>query len=105
MTSASDRVMHLDLRLSRTATGKAELIVGGACESHEFPGRAQEIVDRFHMTVVSRIDGLDERMWITSIGAAQLCISWDTWFQEVSVIAWEHTPVAEVERLAGNAFG
>ena len=31
-------------------------------------------------------------MWITRIGKAQFCISWDTWVPEVSIIAWQNTP-------------
>jgi hypothetical protein len=94
--------MRLELRLSRTATGKPELIAGAQCEWQEFPGRAQAIVDRLRMTIVTKIDGPDEQMWIASIGNAQFCISWDTWLQEVSIMAWENTPDAEIERLAAN---
>ena len=76
--------------------------MGGECEWHQFPPRAQAVVDHFRMRVVQKIDGLHERMWIVAIDKAKFCISWDTWVQEVSIMAWEDTPDAEVERLMGG---
>ena len=95
--------MCLDLRHGRTATGNLALIARGECEWQEFPKRARAIVASFNMRVIEKIDGLDVRMWITTIGDARFCISWDIWFPEVSVMAWEETSDVEVERLvAGN---
>ncbi len=95
--------MPLSFRPDRTATGKLELVAIGECDWQEFPGRAQAVVDHFGMEVTEKIDGLDERMWIASAGDSQFCISWDTWFPEVSIMAWEKTPDAEVERLMAGA--
>jgi hypothetical protein len=95
--------MPLSFRQDRTATGKPELIASGECEWQDFPRRAQAVVDHFGMTVAKKIDGLDERMWIACAGDSQFCISWDIWFPEVSIMAWENTPDAEVERLAAGA--
>jgi hypothetical protein len=95
--------MPLELRADRTRTGKPELIASGECEWQVFPRRAQEVVDHFGMTVTKKIDGLDVRMWIACIGDSQFCISWDIWFPEVSIMAWENTPDAEVERLTARA--
>ena len=95
--------MSLSFRPDRTATGKPELIASGECEWEHFPRRAQEVVDHFGMTVRKKIDGCDERLWIACIGASQFCISWDIWSPEVSIMAWEKTPDAEVERLAASA--
>ncbi|WP_218932161.1 hypothetical protein [Adhaeretor mobilis] len=52
------------------------------------------------MTVIEKIDGLDERMWFTRLGSARYCVSWDIWFPEVSIMAWEDTPDAAIDRLA-----
>jgi len=57
----------------------------------------------FRMTVLEKIDGPDVRMWITRIGPAGFCISWDDWFAEVSVMAWHDTPPDAVERLLAVA--
>jgi hypothetical protein len=51
------------------------------------------------MTVVNKVDGACERLWITRIGAAEFCISWDDWLLEVSVMSWGDTPPAAVEEL------
>ncbi len=91
--------MSLAIRESKTATGKAKLIIGRECAWDDFPAGAQQIVNEFHMVVREKIDGLDERMWITAIGEATFCISWDTWFPEVSVMAWESTPDTAVREL------
>ena len=91
--------MPLDLRPTRTATGRLALIAAGECDWHEFPRRAAAVVDRFGMTVVEKIDGRDERIWITRVGDDRFCVSWDTWLLELTVIAWEDTPDAAVERL------
>jgi hypothetical protein len=97
------RIMPLQFRPGRTATGTAELIATGECQWQEFPLLAQAVVDHFGMTVMKKTDGLDERVWITRIGESQFCVSWDSWFPEVSIMAWENTPDAEVERLAAGA--
>jgi hypothetical protein len=95
--------MPLSFRPDRTATGKPELIASGGCEWQDFPCRAQAVVDHFRMTVTKKIDGLDGRMWIACAGDSQFCISWDIWCPEVSIMAWENTLDAEVERLATGA--
>jgi hypothetical protein len=95
--------MSLEIRPSRTATGKAELVVGQPCGWEEFPGRARAVVDCFGMSVVEKVDGVGERLWIARLGEAQFCISWDDWFGELSIIAWEDTPDAELERLVAGA--
>ena len=95
--------MPLSFRRDRTATGKPQLIASGECEWQHFPRRAQEVVDHFGMTVTEKIDGVDERVWIAHLGGSRFCVSWDVWFPEVSVIAWETTPDVAVERLADGA--
>ena len=92
--------MPLEFRLNQTATGKTEVIATGPCEWQDFPRRAQAVVDHFAMSVMKKIDSLDERMWIASVGDSQFCISWDIWSPEIAVMSWENTPDAEVERLA-----
>ena len=94
--------MSLSFRLGQTVTGKAELIAAGECDWQEFPQRAQAIVDRLGMVVTDKIDGLDQRIWIVCLGESQFCIGWDTWFPEVSIVAWAHTPEAELQRLAAG---
>jgi hypothetical protein len=91
--------MPLSFRPDRTITGKPELIAIGECEWQHFPHRAQEVVDHFGMTVTKKIDGLNERLLIARFGESQFCISWDIWFPEVSTMAWDNTPDADVERL------
>src|SRR5687768_12116494 len=44
-------LMYLDLHQGQTPTGHAQLVVNGKCEWHEFPDRAQAVVDHFGMTV------------------------------------------------------
>jgi hypothetical protein len=78
------------------------LVVGTECGWDEFPARAKVIVDHFGMKVREEIDGLDERLWITSIGDAEFCVSWDVWIPEVSIMAWRETPDAAVEALAAK---
>lgn len=80
--------MPLDFRRDRTATGKLELIATGECEWKEFPRRAHEVVKHFGMSITEKLDGVDERMWITQIDGSLFCVSWDIWFPEVSIMAW-----------------
>lgn len=87
--------MSLDFRMDQTATEKPEWVVIGHCESEDFPRRAQAVAEHFGIAVMQKVDGLNERLWIASIGEAQFCISWDIWCTEVSIIAWEHTPDTE----------
>ena len=91
--------MSLAIRQRQTATGRAELIIGPECDWDAFPARAQQVVDLFGMTVHENIDGIDVRMWITAVGDATFCVSWDIWLPEVSVMAWRQTPEAAVARL------
>jgi hypothetical protein len=78
------------------------LVAKGECEWHEFPQRAQAVVNRFRMKVLEHIDGPNERMWITGVDGSRFCISWDIWLPEVSIVAWGDTPDAEVERLIAS---
>jgi hypothetical protein len=95
--------MPLDIRQTKTATGMTSLIIGPGCEAHEFAERAQHVADRFQMVVDKKIAGLDELMWIAHIGKDTFCISWDIWFPEVAVMAWENTPDAAVQKLTTGA--
>jgi hypothetical protein len=94
--------MSVSFRLGQTVTGKAELIAAGECEWQDFPERAQAIVDRLGMVVTEKIDGLDGRLWIAYLREARFCIAWDIWFPEVSIVAWDDTPEAELQRLAAG---
>ena len=92
-------------RAARPAPGpdgdrRPQLLLHGEHEWQEFPRLAAAIAVHFGMTVVRRIDGPAERMWITRCGPAEFCISWDDWLREVSVIAWGDTPWTAVEELA-----
>jgi hypothetical protein len=91
--------MPLDIRLSRTATDKLDLIVGSECEWQDFPDRATAIVDHFRMTVVEKIADLNELLWIVTLDDAQFCISWDIWIPDVSIMAWEDTPDTKLEQM------
>lgn len=102
-TSEWQSVMPLALRRSKTATGKAEIIVGNDCGWDDFPKRAREIVRHFRMRVDRRIDGPDCRVWLASLGEATFCISWDDMMCEVSVMAWESTPDTAVDALADGS--
>ena len=95
--------MPLEFRQEITTIGKPELIAIGECEWHEFPGRAKAVAKHFDMTVSEKVDGLDERVWITRIGDSQFCVSWDIWIPEISIMAWDDTPDKEVVRLATGA--
>lgn len=90
---------RLDLRRTQTATGKQGLVLTGECEWDDFPIHAQRVVEHFGMVVIEKMDGLNERMWITRIGESRFCVSWDIWVPEVSIMAWENTPDSEVDRL------
>ena len=63
------------------------MIASGECGWQDIPGRAQAVVELFQMSVIRKVDGPDERLWITRIGESQFCVSWDTSFPEVSVVA------------------
>ena len=91
--------MSLTIRRSQTASGGLLLIIGTECGWDDFPSRAAEIVRHFHMKVINKTDGLDVRMWITSIGSKKFCVSWDTWCPEVTVMPWEDTPDEALEAL------
>ena len=88
-----------DLRLGRTAASSPQLLLGGEYQWRDFPRCARALSDRFGMTVVEKIDGPDVRMWITRLGAAEFCISWDDWLLEVCVMAWADTPPDAVADL------
>ncbi len=60
------------------------------CES--FERHARDIVNRYGMTVRHKIDGHGERMWLAEYQGHALCISWDDWFYEVTVMTWDDTP-------------
>jgi hypothetical protein len=95
-------MMPLNFRSDRTVTNKPELVACGQSQWQDFPQRAQRVADHFGMIVTKKIDGEDERLWLVRLGELQFCISWDIWFPEVCISAWDITPDAEVERLAGT---
>ncbi|MDQ3329723.1 MAG: hypothetical protein M3552_03580 [Planctomycetota bacterium] len=74
-------------------------IVGTECGWDDFPQRAQAVIDHFGMEVVSKTDGLDERVWITTRGSHEFRVSWDTWVPEVSVMPWGSTSNEAIEKL------
>lgn len=99
MVNARRRDMLRDLRPGRTATGRPQLLLSGEHQWQDFPSGARAITEHFGMTVAEKIGGLDVRMWITRLGAAEFCISWDHWLLEVSVMAWADTPPEAVAEL------
>ncbi len=96
-------LMPLVLRHEKTATGRISVVVGPECQSDKFPSRAQEVVELFQLVVEKKIAGFDELIWIARKGDDTFCISWDIWFPEVSIMAWESTPDSRLEELThGN---
>jgi hypothetical protein len=91
------------MRLAKTATGKSELIVADEIDDQDFEQHAQAIIDRFEMTVVRKIDGPRERMWIVEYEGHDLCVSWDDWFGELTIMAWQDTPDELIQRLYEQA--
>ena len=92
-----------ELRLETTAHGRAMIVAVGECRWEEFPRLAGEVVRHLGMTVDERIDSPDVRMWITSIGAARFCVSWDHWTNELTIMGWAETPDERVEQLLCRA--
>jgi hypothetical protein len=80
------------VELDKTATGKPKLVVARGVSYESFPGWAQAFVDQFGMTIEKKIDGPAERMWLVRFEGNPLCVSWDDWFSEVTVIPWGQTP-------------
>ena len=80
------------MELAQTATGKSQLVVARDVDYEGFPGHAQELVNRFKMTVERKVDGPGERLWLVKFEGNTLCVSWDDWFFEVTLMSWEDTP-------------
>ena len=91
------------MRLSQTATGKPGIVVADGVEYQSFEQHAQAVVDQFDMTVVRKIDGPGERMWLVKYEGHDLCVSWDDWFGEVTIMAWQDTPDELIEKLHKRA--
>jgi hypothetical protein len=91
--------MNVNLRLSKTATGKPELIVCPQCDWDEFPRYADAVVNQFGMMITRQIDGVDVRMWLVKLNQAEYCISWDDWMYEVSLMCWGDTPDNALDQL------
>lgn len=94
------------MELSQTATGKPKIVVARDVSYEAFPYVAQEFVDRFGLSIDEKIDGPAERMWLVQFEGNALCVSWDEWFFEVSVMPWGDTPgdvILELHRRAGEA--
>jgi hypothetical protein len=86
----AEREAH-HMELSKIATGKPELIIARDVSYESFPSHAQQFVDKFGLTIEKKIDGPAERMWLVRFDGDTLCVSWDVWFLEVTVMAWDDT--------------
>ena len=91
------------MELDNTATGKPELIIARDVSYEMFAFHAQEFVDRFGMKIEREIDGIAERLWLVKFDGHTLCISWDDWLYEVTVMAWKNTPDEVIFELHGRA--
>jgi hypothetical protein len=87
------------IRLSTTAKGKTSVVIGSECAAHEFAERAQAIADQLGLVFDQKIAGLDELIWLAHRGSDKFCLSWDIWFPEVAIMAWEETPDTAVQKL------
>jgi hypothetical protein len=91
--------MILPFRLTTTATGKTSVVIGSECAAHEFAERAQAFADHLGLVIDQKTAGLDELIWLAHRGSDKFCISWDIWFPEVAIMAWEGTPDTAVQKL------
>ncbi len=87
------------MRLSETATGRPQIVISESVDYDSFEQHALAFVERHDMTILQKIDCADERMWIVEYRGQQLCISWDGWLCELTVMAWGETPDDTVRAL------
>jgi hypothetical protein len=84
--------MDQEMTLGETATGKPEIVVARGIDYDSFVSHAQAFVDRFGLSVTRKINGPGERMWLATLGDHELCVSWDDWYYDITVMAWGDTP-------------
>lgn len=91
------------MRLSETATGRPEIVISEGVDYHSFEQHALPFLEQHKMTILQKIDSADQRMWIVEYGGQELCISWDGWFCELTVMAWAGTLDDAVRALYDEA--
>lgn len=84
--------MSTDFTLGRTATGRLDLIIARNVEYELFETHAQRFVDRFDLSISKTINGPGTLMWLVTLADHDLCISWDDWCYNVTVMSWGDTP-------------
>lgn len=80
------------MKITKTATGKDQIVAQENVAYAMFQKIAQDICKDLNFIIKNQIIATSEQMYIVTHNGYELCVSWDDWLEEVTIMPWGTTP-------------